>query len=184
MPRNYGKRRRRRRKSKPNTSTTPQAAALTARGLLIRRGLKIRSAGPVLGRDPDRGAGGNPVAGRPRDRRRSARDRHPPHARSGAGEHQVRERAWLTIVGGEARIEAGPDVVVAGPGTLPTFEPGERHRIESEHGAQVILILPHGQASASRRQRAHVAIGRGLTAPRAEPDGERSAWNELRTSPH
>ena len=57
------------------------------------------------------------------------------------GDHQVRERAWLTIVEGEARIEAGPDVVVAGPGTLLTFEPGERHRIESEQGAQVILIL-------------------------------------------
>ena len=57
------------------------------------------------------------------------------------GDHQVRERAWLTIVEGEARIEVGSDVVVAGPGTLLTFEPGERHRIESEQGAQVILIL-------------------------------------------
>ena len=57
------------------------------------------------------------------------------------GEHQVRERAWLTIVVGEARFEAGLDVVVGGPGTLLMFEPGERHRIESEQGAQVILIL-------------------------------------------
>jgi quercetin dioxygenase-like cupin family protein len=47
----------------------------------------------------------------------------------------------LTIVEGEARIEAGLDVVVGRPGTLLTFEPGERHRIESEQGAQVILIL-------------------------------------------
>lgn len=57
------------------------------------------------------------------------------------GDHQVRERAWLTVVEGEARIEAGSDVVDAGPGTLLTFEPGERHSIESEDGAQVILIL-------------------------------------------
>jgi quercetin dioxygenase-like cupin family protein len=57
------------------------------------------------------------------------------------GDHQVRERAWLTVVEGEARIEAGPHVVDAGPGTLLTFEPGERHSIESEDGAQVILIL-------------------------------------------
>ena len=75
------------------------------------------------------------------------------------GDHQVRERAWLTVVEGEARIEAGPDVVDAGPGTLLTFEPGERHSIESEDGAQVILILspwpgeghyPEGAETASK----------------------------------
>jgi quercetin dioxygenase-like cupin family protein len=57
------------------------------------------------------------------------------------GDHQVRERAWLTIVEGKARVRAGSDLVNAGPGTLLTFEPGERHSIESEHGAQVILLL-------------------------------------------
>jgi quercetin dioxygenase-like cupin family protein len=57
------------------------------------------------------------------------------------GDHQVRERAWLTVVEGTARIGAGDDVVEARPGTLLTFEPGERHSIESEQGAQVILIL-------------------------------------------
>ena len=30
------------------------------------------------------------------------------------GEHQVRERAWLMVVDGSARIEAGGDVVEAG----------------------------------------------------------------------
>jgi quercetin dioxygenase-like cupin family protein len=57
------------------------------------------------------------------------------------GDHQVRERAWLTIVEGKARVQAGSDLVNAGPGTLLTFEPGERHSIESEHGAQIILLL-------------------------------------------
>jgi quercetin dioxygenase-like cupin family protein len=57
------------------------------------------------------------------------------------GDHQVRERAWLTVVQGEARIEAGDEVVQARPGTLLTFEPSERHSVESEHGAQIILIL-------------------------------------------
>jgi len=57
------------------------------------------------------------------------------------GDHQVRERAWLTVVEGKARIRAGEDVVEARPGTLLTFEPGERHSVESEHGAQIILIL-------------------------------------------
>jgi quercetin dioxygenase-like cupin family protein len=57
------------------------------------------------------------------------------------GDHQVRERAWLTVVEGEARIRAGDEVVEARPGTLLTFEPSERHRVESEHGAQIMLIL-------------------------------------------
>jgi quercetin dioxygenase-like cupin family protein len=57
------------------------------------------------------------------------------------GDHQIRERAWLTVVEGEARIGAGDDVVDARPGALLTFDPGERHSVESEHGAQIILIL-------------------------------------------
>jgi quercetin dioxygenase-like cupin family protein len=57
------------------------------------------------------------------------------------GDHQVRERAWLTVVEGETCIEAGGVVVKAGPGTLVTFEPGERHSVGSERGAQIILIL-------------------------------------------
>jgi quercetin dioxygenase-like cupin family protein len=50
------------------------------------------------------------------------------------GDHQVRERAWLTVVEGDTRIEVAGDVVEAGPGTLVTFEPGERHSTGSEHG--------------------------------------------------
>ena len=57
------------------------------------------------------------------------------------GDHQVRERAWLTVVKGEARIRTGDEVVEARPDTLLTFEPSERHGVESEHGAQIILIL-------------------------------------------
>ena len=57
------------------------------------------------------------------------------------GDHQVRERAWLTVVEGTARIEAGDDVVEAGPGTLLTFEPGERHSVASQGGARIVLIL-------------------------------------------
>ena len=41
----------------------------------------------------------------------------------------------------EARIEAGLDTVDAGLGTLLTFEPGERHSVRSENGAQIILLL-------------------------------------------
>ena len=57
------------------------------------------------------------------------------------GEHQVRERAWLTVVEGSARIEAGGQVVEAKPATLVTFEPGERHSVASDDGARILLIL-------------------------------------------
>jgi quercetin dioxygenase-like cupin family protein len=57
------------------------------------------------------------------------------------GDHQVRERAWLTVLEGAARVEAGGQTVDAGPATLLTFEPGERHSVASEGGARVLLIL-------------------------------------------
>lgn len=56
-------------------------------------------------------------------------------------DHQVRERAWVVVVEGEAEIRSGTDVVTAGVGTLVTFAPGERHAIASESGARVLLIL-------------------------------------------
>jgi quercetin dioxygenase-like cupin family protein len=57
------------------------------------------------------------------------------------GDHQVRERAWLMVVEGTARVVAGADVVEAGSGTLLTFEPGERHSVASVSGARIVMIL-------------------------------------------
>ena len=57
------------------------------------------------------------------------------------GDHQVRERAWLTVIEGTARVEAGEVAVQAGPGTLLTLEPGERHSVASEGGARIVMIL-------------------------------------------
>jgi mannose-6-phosphate isomerase-like protein (cupin superfamily) len=59
------------------------------------------------------------------------------------GEHQVRERAWLMVVDGSARIEAGSggDIVEAGSGTLLTFEPDERHKVSSVSGTRIVMIL-------------------------------------------
>lgn len=57
------------------------------------------------------------------------------------GEHQVRERAWLMVVDGSARIEAGGEVVEAGLGTLLTFEPDERHKVSSASGTRIVMIL-------------------------------------------
>jgi quercetin dioxygenase-like cupin family protein len=57
------------------------------------------------------------------------------------GDHQVRERAWLMVAEGTARVVASADVVEAGPGTLLTFEPGERHSVASVSGARIVMIL-------------------------------------------
>lgn len=56
-------------------------------------------------------------------------------------DHQVRERAWVVVVEGEAEIRSDSEVVVGRAGTLVTFAPGERHAIASTSGARVLLIL-------------------------------------------
>ena len=57
------------------------------------------------------------------------------------GDHQVRERAWVTVVDGEAEVTCGDPVTRAGVGTLVMFEPGERHSVSSEAGARLLLLL-------------------------------------------
>jgi quercetin dioxygenase-like cupin family protein len=57
------------------------------------------------------------------------------------GDHQVKEHAWLLVIGGSARISAGDEVVDAPAGTLVHFEPDERRSVSSEGGARVLLLL-------------------------------------------
>ena len=56
-------------------------------------------------------------------------------------DHQVRERAWLVVVEGEAEIRCGDEVVRGGVGTLATFDPAERHAVSSATGARLLLLL-------------------------------------------
>jgi quercetin dioxygenase-like cupin family protein len=56
-------------------------------------------------------------------------------------EHEVKERAWVTVVDGQARIECDGQTLEGGPGTFVTFEPSERHSIASESGARILLLL-------------------------------------------
>jgi quercetin dioxygenase-like cupin family protein len=57
------------------------------------------------------------------------------------GEHEVKERTWLLVLEGRARIESGSDAIDGRPGTLATFRPGERHAISSDDGARILLLL-------------------------------------------
>jgi quercetin dioxygenase-like cupin family protein len=57
------------------------------------------------------------------------------------GDHQVHEHAYIVVVAGQVRIEAGDETLEAGPGTLVRFEEKERHRVSSAEGARVLMIL-------------------------------------------
>ena len=57
------------------------------------------------------------------------------------GDHQVKEHAFLVVVDGKARIEAGDDTLEAGAGTLVAFAPDERRVVASDDGAKILLLL-------------------------------------------
>ena len=57
------------------------------------------------------------------------------------GEHQVKENAYVLVVDGEARVEAGADAQDAGPGELFAFAPDETRRISTRSGARLLLFL-------------------------------------------
>jgi len=57
------------------------------------------------------------------------------------GDHQVRERAWVIVLDGQARITAGDESVDAGPGFLARFDNSERHAISTDDGARLLLLL-------------------------------------------
>jgi quercetin dioxygenase-like cupin family protein len=56
-------------------------------------------------------------------------------------EHEVKERAWVTVVEGRAQIASNGDSIDAAAGTLLTFAPGERHSVVSGGGARILLFL-------------------------------------------
>ena len=57
------------------------------------------------------------------------------------GDHEVKEAAYLLVISGEARIEAGGDALRAVAGDLFRFEPEERHAVTTEGGARLLLML-------------------------------------------
>lgn len=57
------------------------------------------------------------------------------------GDHQVHENAYMVVVAGEVDVASGGESVTAGPGTLFRFEAKERHRVSSEEGARILLLL-------------------------------------------
>jgi quercetin dioxygenase-like cupin family protein len=76
------------------------------------------------------------------------------------GMHQVKEAAFLLLVAGEARVEAGGEAVQAASGDLFRFEPDERRSVSSDGGARILLMLAPwpGDGHYRGEQRAGVSV--------------------------
>jgi quercetin dioxygenase-like cupin family protein len=57
------------------------------------------------------------------------------------GDHQVKEHAFLFVVDGSVRVEAGGEATDADAGTLFFFGPDERRIVSSSTGARLLLLL-------------------------------------------
>ena len=79
-------------------------------------------------------------------------------------DHQVRERAWVVVVEGDAEISCGNDVVRGGVGTLATFDSGRAScRLERDRRPRAFFFSRRGPETAitSRaRRRADAGGGR------------------------
>lgn len=57
-------------------------------------------------------------------------------------DHQVHERAWVTVLTGEVEITAaGGERAVGGSGLVVQFAPGERHAVLARTTARLLLLL-------------------------------------------
>lgn len=57
-------------------------------------------------------------------------------------DHQVHERAWVSIFSGEAEITTPAGERITGaPGLLVEFDPGERHAVRAVSDTRLLLLL-------------------------------------------
>jgi len=57
-------------------------------------------------------------------------------------DHQVHERAWVTVLDGEVQITtARGEEVTGGCGLMVEFAPQERHAVHAQSGARLLLLL-------------------------------------------
>ena len=62
-------------------------------------------------------------------------------AGEGLQEHQVHERAWVMVAGGEVEIEQDGQSVSGGSGFVAHFDPNERHEVRAKTDARLLLFL-------------------------------------------
>ena len=57
------------------------------------------------------------------------------------GEHQVKERALVSVVDGAVRVESGGETVDGTPGCFFFFDADERRSISTDTGARILMVL-------------------------------------------
>jgi quercetin dioxygenase-like cupin family protein len=57
------------------------------------------------------------------------------------GDHQVKERALVSVVDGAVRVESGGKTIEGETGCFFTFDADERRSISTETGARILLVL-------------------------------------------
>jgi quercetin dioxygenase-like cupin family protein len=57
------------------------------------------------------------------------------------GDHQVKERALVSVVDGLVRVESGGETVEGGTGCFFSFDADERRSISTDSGAKILLVL-------------------------------------------
>ena len=69
-------------------------------------------------------------------------------------DHQVHERAYLVVAGGEVEIAQGGETVTAGPGAVAHFDPNERHEVRAKSDSRLLLVLAPwpGEGHPSQRE--------------------------------
>lgn len=56
-------------------------------------------------------------------------------------EHQVHERTYLLVAGGEIEVSQDGQAVTGGPGFLSHFEPNERRTVRARSDSRLVLVL-------------------------------------------
>jgi quercetin dioxygenase-like cupin family protein len=57
------------------------------------------------------------------------------------GDHQVKERALVSVIDGAVRVESGGQTVEGGEGAFFSFDADERRSISTDTGARILLVL-------------------------------------------
>ncbi len=68
-------------------------------------------------------------------------------------DHQVHERAWVVVTGGQVEFDGDGSTVSGGPGFVAHFDPKERHEVRAVSDARLLLLLAPWPGEGHPRQR-------------------------------
>ncbi len=57
------------------------------------------------------------------------------------GDHQVKERALVSVIDGKVRVESGGETIEGEAGSFFSFDADERRSISTDTGARLLLVL-------------------------------------------